>query len=107
VGALYQPGWLSVMCPVFFFEAIWPDETGAPREWNNAQLRPLGACLSLRMRPTARFRTWTRYSIEHRLELEDARAFEAAIVHYETSIRLLNATVAKRNDVLEQLERYR
>jgi hypothetical protein len=96
-GSALPPGWLSVMCPVFFFEAIWPDETGAPREWNNAQLRQLGACLSLRMRPTARFRTWTRYSIEHRLELDDARAFEAAIVHYEPSISC--STPPSRNEM--------
>jgi hypothetical protein len=41
------------------------------------------------------------------VELDHARAFEADIVYQEQLDRLLNTAIRRRNDVLEQLERYR
>jgi hypothetical protein len=40
-------------------------------------------------------------------DLDHARAFEAAIGYQQQLDQLLNTAVARRNDVLEQLERYR
>lgn len=41
------------------------------------------------------------------IELDHARAFEGAIAYYQRLDQLLNTAVARRNDVLDQLERYR
>jgi hypothetical protein len=40
-------------------------------------------------------------------EIDHARALEAAIAYYARLDDLLSATIARRNDVLEQFERYR